>query len=356
MKSTTRHIPGEKGALLIMALLVIGALFFFALMYVRLFATEKQLSQKAEQTLVADEAAQAGINDALLELKKNPAWNAGFSDVGLPRSGALYTVTFNNTQTALPWSTNNGAGSAALTGWNGRTVPPNAVHLVSTGTLGKGKSTRQAIVVLASALFQDHFDTDASQWTEVMGSKFNVKNSNYNLGTQGQAAGEHRTFAGDQEWTDMVIEVKARLGQGGPGYGIYFRSTGIKNVNSYIFQYDPGAGAPGYFTYRKVINGKEQGAWASTNRNTIPDFAQKDNQMSWWYNDWRTIRIEIKGNRFVTYVDDVKVLDATDTANQFPNGQIGLRTWNSSYAQFDQVTVSGGSGGEGTTITVKSRF
>ncbi len=78
--------------------------------------------------------------------------------------------------------------------------------------------------------------------------------------------------------------------------------------------------------------------------------------MSWWYNDWRTIRIEIKGNRFVTYVDDVKVLDATDTANQFPRGQVGLRTWTSSYAQFDQVTVSGGGGGAGTTITVKSRF
>jgi len=55
-------------------------------------------------------------------------------------------------------------------------------------------------------------------------------------------------------------------------------------------------------------------------------------------------------------VDGVKVLDATDTENKFPEGMIGLRTWNATYAQFDQVTVSGAGGSEASTITVKSRF
>jgi len=303
MKSRRRSLQFDtrrKGALLILAMLLLGALFFFAIVLVRLYVAEKQLTLKAEQAMIADEAAQAGINDALHELRQNQAWSAGFNAVQLPQSGASYTVTFNTAQTAIPWSINNGTGTSAAAGWEGREVPPGAIHLVSIGTFRNSSSLRQAIVAIAGVLFNDHFDSGAGLWSQVMGTNFNVHQSNYNIGRMGQAAGEHRTFAGNQEWTDMVIEVKARLGQGGPGYGIYFRSTGIRNVNSYIFQYDPGAGVPGYFTYRKVINGKEQPAFASTNRNTIPDFAQKGNQMSWWYNNWRTIRIAVKDNSIVT--------------------------------------------------------
>jgi len=356
-----RRIESSRGFIMVLCILSMGAIFFFSLMYVRLYTADKSISLKAELSLVADEAAQAGIEDALDQTRQNQAWNAGFNAVGLPHSQGSYTVTFNKTQNTIPWSTNNISGSTAVTGWNGRTVPANALHIVSTGTVRNEKVVRQIIVQMSSTLFQDDFESVSGDWNQVMGPYFEIKNGKYNLGRMGQAAGEHRTFAGDTGWTDYVVEAKVTLkapqNQTSNGYGIYFRATDVKNVDAYIFQYDPGFdnGKGGSFIYRKVINGAEQSPFASTLRNSIPEFAEKSGQMDWWYNKERTIRLEISGYRFIAYVDGIKVLDATDSGRQFPNGEIGFRTWNNAYAQYEDVTVTGGSGGT-STLQVKSRF
>lgn len=361
-----RRITKGRGFILIIGLLAMGAIFFFSMTYIRLYTADKGLSLKAELSLVADEAAQAGIEDALDQVRQSQVWNTGFNAVSLPRSGGTYTVTFNKAQNTVPWSTNNSSGSEAVAGWGGRTVPPNTLHIVSTGAARNEKVTRQVIVRVSSALFNDPFDSVTGYWNQVMGPYFEVKNGSYNIGRMGQAAGEHRTFAGDTGWTDYVVEVKATLkspqNSTSNGYGIYFRASNVKNVNAYIFQYDPGYdnGAGGSFIFRKVINGAEQSPFARVLRNSIPEFAEKIGQMNWWYNKEREIRLEITGNRFVAYVDKIKVLEATDSAGQFPNGEIGLRTWSNAYTQFEELTVTGsgagGGSGSGSTLRIMSRF
>ncbi|MGV8121561.1 MAG: hypothetical protein AB2L14_17515 [Candidatus Xenobiia bacterium LiM19] len=360
--SAQRRIAGSRGFILITGLLAMGAIFFFSLIYIRLYTADKSLSLKAELSLVADEAALAGIEDSLDQVRQNQAWNTGFNAVSLPRSGATYTVTFNKAQNAVPWSTNNSSGSEAVAGWGGRTVPPNALHLVSTGAARNEKVTRQVILQVSSSLFHDDFESVSGNWNQVMGENFEIKNGSYDIGRMGQSGGEHRTFAGNTDWTDYVVETKATLkspqNSTSNGYGIYFRATNVKSVNAYIFQYDPGYdnSRGGSFIFRKVINGAEQSPFARVLRNSTPEFAEKEGKMDWWYNKERKVRLEITGNRFVAYVDEIKVLDATDMSNQFPNGETGLRTWSSAYAQFEELTVTGGGAGGSSTLRIMSRF
>lgn len=66
--------------------------------------------------------------------------------------------------------------------------------------------------------------------------------------------GEHRILFGDPSWTDMEIQVTATL-EKGKGYGIFYRISGAKKLNGYLFQYDPG-GNPNSFLVRKVVDGQ----------------------------------------------------------------------------------------------------
>jgi hypothetical protein len=68
--------------------------------------------------------------------------------------------------------------------------------------------------------------------------------------------GEHQLAFGDPQWADYTLMINATL-DSGPGYGIYFRADGEKQISGYCFQYDPGYGS-GEFLVRKVIDGKEQ--------------------------------------------------------------------------------------------------
>jgi len=140
----------QNGSILALTLLVMAAIFFFGLLYLSFYQAEKTLAQKAETDLIALEAASAGIQDALYQLKKNPWWSAGFSAVTLPRSGATYTMSFNSGQTAVPWSTNNSQGTSPVTGSRGRTVPAGLIHLVSVGVSGKSKKVEEALVLAAA--------------------------------------------------------------------------------------------------------------------------------------------------------------------------------------------------------------
>jgi len=144
--------------------------------------------------------------------------------------------------------------------------------------------------------------------------------------------GEVRGFSGDPDWTDYTVQVKAILYEG-RGYGIYFRATGApQKVNAYVFQYDPGYGAPrGSFIFRKVVRGREQRPFA---RVVAPEGFE-------WHNVWRDIQINVEGDTFTAYIDGQPMLQANDA--KYATGRVGLRTWGGCLAGFDdfQVTLSG---------------
>ncbi len=336
-----------KGYILIITILAIAALFFFAILMVKLQASERKTASRGESDIIAQQAAKAGIDYSIYQLSKDFSWNTGFNNQILPHSNASFTVTFNNTQKDMPYSTNNSQSASAVEGYNGRKVAPGVVHIVSAGKFGSSMKIEEAMLSSGGVLFEDDFVGRSGEWNETVGQFFNMGRNNYNLGHQSQNAGEHRTFAGNTSWQDYTIETTARLVRG-QGYGIYFRTTNEPNINSYVFQYDPGydTGRQGSFIMRKVVNGGEQSPFARTGRvDTV--FAGPS---SWWFEKERNIKIEVKGNTFTAYVDDVKVVEGSDS--QFTNGRVGYRIWGSTQAYFSDIKVSTGSGG----LSVISRW
>jgi len=140
-----------RGYALVLAIMLSTALVFLALVSVNLYRSESAVASQSERALVAAEAASAGLEAAFAQLKANPAWSAGFSQVELPNSRAVYHVTFNRGQSTWAWSTNNSTGTAELAGWDGRAVPAGTIHLVAVGTFAGARQVAEALVQASSA-------------------------------------------------------------------------------------------------------------------------------------------------------------------------------------------------------------
>lgn len=145
---------GRSGFVLLLTLLVLGALFFYGLALVRLQVADKRFAQRRENALVAEQAARAGLDEALLQLTREVSWKAGLPETRLPHSGATYTVTFDRAQTAVPFSTNNSASTTEVTGWGGRRVPAGFIHLVSRGSFGGSTALDEGMVQTSSSAFR----------------------------------------------------------------------------------------------------------------------------------------------------------------------------------------------------------
>jgi prepilin-type N-terminal cleavage/methylation domain-containing protein len=165
------------------------------------------------------------------------------------------------------------------------------------------------------------------RWFSTRGKKYEFGDGYLKIGGKG----EHRTFAGDETWTDYTIETNATLEDGGWGYGIYFRATDIDKANAYIFQYDERYG-PGAFLFRKIVNGREKSPFARVYARDT-SFGQDFD----WYDSERNIKIEVVGNEYRAYVDDELVVVGTD--DTYDHGMVGLRTWAKSSAIFNDMTV-----------------
>jgi len=170
--------------------------------------------------------------------------------------------------------------------------------------------------------YSDFEDGTGLEWYEAIGRNWNIEDGAYCV----EPGGEHRSFTGDEGWTDYVIELTSDLSQGN-GFGVYFRATDPDSVNAYCFQYDPGYGS-GAFLFRKVVNGRERSPSARA-------WAPEDYD---WHSGLRDIRLEVIGNTYTAFVDGVQVAQLED--DSFTHGAIGLRTWDASQACFDNVSVT----------------
>jgi Flp pilus assembly pilin Flp len=127
--------------------------------------------------------------------------------------------------------------------------------------------------------------------------------------------------------SDYTVTVKVATLYTGSGYGIFFRQQASGPLSGYAFQYDPGYLA-GEFIFRKWVNGVE----------LDPPFAHTSAAGYSWYNIPRKISVVVKGSVFKAFVDDILVLTASDTT--YPSGGIGLRTWDSTSACFDNIQIT----------------
>ncbi|MGD9641350.1 MAG: hypothetical protein AB7V08_01285 [Elusimicrobiales bacterium] len=140
------------------------------------------------------------------------------------------------------------------------------------------------------------------------------------------SSGEARVSFGENTWEDYTLTLNATLNRG-DGYGVYYRADGEADISGYVFQYDPGYGN-GAFLVRKVVDGKESSPLAVA---SIPSgFPAYDVQ--------HQISVSLVGDKQEIYVDSVKVLTLTDST--YTSGSAGLRTWDSTRADFDAVSVT----------------
>lgn len=144
---------------------------------------------------------------------------------------------------------------------------------------------------------------------------------------QATQSGEHRMLLGEDEWEDYTVTVSTADLHQGNGYGVYFRTSGEPDINGYVFQYDPGYGN-GAFLIRKLVDGRESPPIARIN--SPEDFN--------WYDQQREISVSAEGDTFVVSMDGEELMTATDDTYQ--SGRVGLRTWDSSRATFDDLVVT----------------
>ena len=346
----------KRGYILILTLLVMGALILWGIFILNLYRQEQYTAQKGEMDLIAEEAARAGISDAIYYLKKDSSWADGFKDVKLQHSGATYSISFDKKLAQIPWSVNNYNSSEPIKGWRDRVVPPGTVFLVSIGKFGRSEKLIHAIITPGGSLLKDDFSGGDGNWTsvynnQVRGESYKVEDGKYYIGPgeKNGIFGEHRTFTGKEYWDDYTIDVTLsaethvtdRNNPEPGGFGIFFRSTNItdKDINSYVFQYEVDKKGQGNFIYRKIKKDNE----FNNNKSIIMEVP--DDSPPWLLSETHNIKIEVKGNRFVTYVDGEKVLDYQDSNNPFISGKIGFRVWYDSYAIYiENLTVTGGDG------------
>lgn len=111
----------------------------------------------------------------------------------------------------------------------------------------------------------------------------------------------------------------------GNGYGIMVRQTSTNPTTGYAFQYDPGLSG---FVIRKWVNGMEV--------NPALAYAPANNYN--WFNTSRSVRVDVQGSSIKAYVDGVLVLSAVDST--YTTGGVGLRTWDSTRACFDNFSIT----------------
>ncbi|MEI6179479.1 MAG: family 16 glycoside hydrolase [Chloroflexales bacterium] len=124
---------------------------------------------------------------------------------------------------------------------------------------------------------------------------------------------------------DYVIDVDTTHLAQGNGYGVFFRIQDFGKINGYSFQYDPGLGG---FAFRKWVGGSEISAPLAF----VKAPAGYD-----WYAANRKLQLTVSGDTFTALVDGQAVLTTKDST--YAAGGMGFRTWDSTKASFDNLTV-----------------
>jgi Flp pilus assembly pilin Flp len=200
-----------------------------------------------------------------------------------------------------------------IAGLSGRTDPTNCIVTIDDV---------DEIDVLYNESFDslDNWDLRNTGWVIVDGELRNEED------------GEHQAKTGDDTWDNYTITIGSADLQQGNGYGVYFRVHNEPDFNGYAFQFDPGyrggRSPNGSFIIRKITNGRESPPIAHAS-------APLDHE---WYNQVRRLVINVRDDTFTVFMDGEKILTGTD--DSYPRGRIGLRTWDSTRASFDNLSVS----------------
>ena len=188
--------------------------------------------------------------------------------------------------------------------------------------------TMLAVTHAALAVTENFNAGKAAEWTEVQG-EWEVAGDKYVQDdtvwtTTATHETYHRSYFGEEDWTDYTVEATVRIDEGGelaPINGIFFRVTEKSDIGDYYyFRLDERAAeGPGLIKAPNVTMQINGGNPAEIGRDYV-------------------LKVEVEGDDIRCYVDGVLEIEVTDDA--FPAGAIGVGTFNA-VGHFDDVSVNG---------------
>jgi Tfp pilus assembly protein PilX len=99
-------VENQQGVALIIALIVMTTLSVLVIASLEMLTTNVQISTNHTHELQALYVAEAGVEDAISELRADSGWNAGFTDKEFPTgTGNSYTVSVTGTSPKVIRST-----------------------------------------------------------------------------------------------------------------------------------------------------------------------------------------------------------------------------------------------------------
>ena len=282
---------------------------------------------------------------------------------------AAQTLTMNvtgglSTGTVHVWSTNVNSGNSAdyfvhaadITPQNGSfslTVQPGYVYTVST-TTGQGKGTATGAAQATMSLpYSDTFDSDATgteakylmDWQgafEVVGcgggrSGQCVRQMSAQTPITWDTLSDPHALLGDVNWSNYTVSSDVLLEKSG-----YAELIGRAGSQSY-------QGAAGLNAYHLRVS--DTGAWSILNSNTggtVTTLAS-GTVTAPGTNHWHTLALTFAGSTITAAIDGATVGSVTDRT--WAGGQVGYATSQGETAQFDNLSITPGSGGSGGGTT-----
>lgn len=224
-----------RGYLLLLTLVLVALLFSLGLAVVQFCTHHQQWVRKAEGIALARRAAGGGIHLAIARLSQDSSWRAGLVDFSIGEAVVNLSFDRDSRVNASPHSEVEA---------DGRILPPYCAHLVSHASARGCQATCEAIVSLPQVLYQNDFDSSASEWSQGLLGPV-VAAGYYVLDL---SLLQFNSLAGDADWSDYEAEFVATLSQP-TGLGFLVRASGPPNrPTAYLAEYQLLRG--GYSLYR----------------------------------------------------------------------------------------------------------
>ena len=160
--------------------------------------------------------------------------------------------------------------------------PHGSIGLATWNTVAEYKDVK--VTSGDKVLFQSDFDKTADDWKPTRGSEWSLVDGAYRQSALGN---DRRSFAGDTDWTDYTLTLKARKISGTEGFMIIFHAPNRNN----LVRWNIGGWGNTSTALEQVQDGD-----ATVFGNRAPISIKPDI----WYN----IRIELQGPNIKCYLDD----------------------------------------------------
>jgi len=272
---------------------------------------------------------------------------------GLP-TGAVHVWTTNVNTPATATDFVHSQDITPTGGTYSLTLQPGMVYTVST-TTGQGKGTATSPAPHSLALpYTDNFDSDATgseaAYLSDMQGAFQVQPCTGRTGqcvrqmapvkpVEWQADSDAFALAGDTTWANYTVSVDVNLAAAGT-VELFGRANSQSRPQSHQNAY--------------LLRVSNTGAWSIVRSDTsgTDTTLASGTRTALGTGSWHTLALTMQGSTISGAVDGAAVGSATDTA--FQTGQVGIGVVGYQTDQFDNLSVTPGSGGGPTTGPITS--